>query len=193
MIIVCNPQFQLSNRVSYRRKTKYIHTQNRTILQVHYNPNVMDPWLELERIEENENPIKSASATASASASDDQSPSTSSGYRSPSDKFEDNFDAPLQRLPDSDEYLETLEKKLAKIRRDPDVVKQLSAKREQCMIELLENTDTLQYSTFEEPIDNSHSFIYRSFYPQRVAIKRGEIIGLVKNDQFNTSDKDESD
>lgn len=85
------------------------------------------------------------------------------------------------------------EKKLAKIRRDPDVVKQLSAKREQCMIELLENTDTLQYSTFEEPIDNSHSFIYRSFYPQRVAIKRGEIIGLVKNDQFNTSDKDESD
>lgn len=70
----------------------------------------MDPWLELERIEENENPIKSASATASASASDDQSPSTSSGYRSPSDKFEDNFDAPLQRLPDSDEYLETLGK-----------------------------------------------------------------------------------
>lgn len=68
--------------------------------------------------------------------------------------FEDNFDPVIhtnktefQKLNDSTEYLQLLENRLAKIKNDPTVLKQLREKREQCMRNLLDNGSASDFAS----------------------------------------------
>lgn len=124
-------------------------------------------------------------------------------------EFEDNFEPPKSdRLPDSDEYLALLgllkkkhsfpfsheqfffcsEAKLEKIRSDPNFLRQLAQKREDCMQALL-NSDNLseEIINLDTPVENSA--ILRTILPQRQALTQGELFELVQYDQLiNESD-----
>ncbi|EFA08712.1 hypothetical protein TcasGA2_TC006383 [Tribolium castaneum] len=72
-------------------------------------------------------------------------------------RFEDNF-VPSVRdtLPDSDQYLATLEKRLRDIKNDPDFLKQLRAKREACLQNLLNGeTQFERDDDLDAPVNNS--------------------------------------
>ncbi|XP_022917041.1 coiled-coil domain-containing protein 32 [Onthophagus taurus] len=105
--------------------------------------------------------------------------------------FEDDFQPKIfEKLPDSDQYLASLEAKLHKIKTDQDVIKQLQQKREECMNQLLNNT---QYSEdvdleLDEPIESST--VLRAITPQKQALTQGEIVELVKYDQLKEDDSE---
>ncbi|KAK5641716.1 hypothetical protein RI129_010263 [Pyrocoelia pectoralis] len=103
--------------------------------------------------------------------------------------FEDNF-KPLvsDTLPDSKEYLASLETKLAKLKADPNVLQQLAAKREACMRQLLiadSNPETdLELDTPIEP-----SPILRTIAPSKQALTEGELVTLIQYDQLINSEQ----
>ncbi|GLV34556.1 uncharacterized protein CBL_09036 [Carabus blaptoides fortunei] len=96
------------------------------------------------------------------------------------DSFEDNFKPSVsESLPDSQQYLQILENKLQKLKNDPDILRQLSEKREACMQQLLAGTDFDQdNSELEAPVNASA--ILRAIAPERQALTSGEIVELVK-------------
>ncbi|KAL1497654.1 hypothetical protein ABEB36_008576 [Hypothenemus hampei] len=101
-------------------------------------------------------------------------------------KFEDNF-IPVfyEKLPDHEKYLAALESKLQKLRSNPHVLKQLTAKKEFYMRQLLtEDSTPIALSSLETPIPDSP--ILRSILPQKQAIHEGELVEFIKYDQLST-------
>ena len=99
-------------------------------------------------------------------------------------EFEDNFE-PSNRLPDSDLYLESLERKLRKIKKNSTVLQQLVEKREACMQRLLNDNNFAHNSEsdleLEKPIERSE--FVRFIRPEQ-AQSVAEIVHLVNHDQL---------
>lgn len=105
-------------------------------------------------------------------------------------QFEDNFapsrsDFPSQqtRLPDSEDYLALLERKLKKLKSHPTVLQQLAERREACMQHLL--NDTVAQTTFNSNLDepvNNHELL-RFIKPEQ-ALSVAELVNLVKYDHL---------
>ncbi|XP_076269463.1 uncharacterized protein LOC143202058 isoform X2 [Rhynchophorus ferrugineus] len=107
-------------------------------------------------------------------------------------KFEDDF-IPLinnDKLPDHEAYLAILESKLRKIKSDPNVLRQLAAKKEGFMLQLLneEHSYSVEQSHLDEPIPNSQ--ILRTLLPQKQALNQGEVVELIKYDQLSSEADD---
>ncbi|XP_053691873.1 uncharacterized protein LOC128740360 [Sabethes cyaneus] len=141
--------------------------------------NVTDPW---------------SSSINSSSDINQQSDSNPSLLQ-----FEDNFEPtrfseqsiqkPQEgRLPDSDNYLAVLERKLKRIKTNPSVLQQLAERREVCMQHLLNdntngrfdrlNSDLLE---LEEPVNNYE--LLRFIKPEQ-ALSAAELVNLVKYDHL---------
>lgn len=85
------------------------------------------------------------------------------------------------------------ERKLKKIRNNPDVLAQLAEKRESCMQEFLTNgtyTEEDQHIDFE---NSATSLILKTIAPQKQALNPGELLELVKNDQLDLTSNNLSD
>ncbi|XP_066991225.1 uncharacterized protein [Anabrus simplex] len=104
--------------------------------------------------------------------------------------FEDNFE-PIDRLPDSAEYLATLEQKLAKLKErqsKKDLVQSLEETHKSCMLRLLaegtpfcRNQEDFELDT---PVANSHALL-RHIAPEKQALTLGELVELLKADQLS--------
>lgn len=154
--------------------------------------NVADPW-----------------NTNSNSSSDiNQQGDSGSSYL----QFEDNFEPPRTseqsiqqpqegRLPDSDNYLAVLERKLKRLKTNPSVLQQLAERREVCMQHLLNDSahrrsdpsesDLLE---LEEPVSN---YEFLRFIKPEQALSVAELVNLVKYDHLepdpaNTQEHEEA-
>ncbi|KAJ1527538.1 hypothetical protein ONE63_007507 [Megalurothrips usitatus] len=94
------------------------------------------------------------------------------------------------RLPDSAEYLASLENKLAKLkskRKSKDMVKSLQDKNMSSMIHFLsdENRTVMDDDDFilDTPVSNSHPLM-RHVAPDKQALTVGELVELLKADQL---------
>ncbi|PSN52687.1 hypothetical protein C0J52_06033 [Blattella germanica] len=107
-------------------------------------------------------------------------------------KFEDDFE-PSYRLPDSVEYLASLEKKLAKLKEKQskkDLVQSLEEKHKSCMLRLVSDGNassvTQEDLDLDAPINSNHPAhaLLRHIAPERQAITLGELVELLKADQL---------
>lgn len=134
-----------------------------------------DPWIEQDR-QANHLPSETTAVAASL-------------------EFEDNF-IPQQlpplnprepqdnRLPDSENYLATLEKRLNRVKTNPTVLQQLVERREAFMQSLLGGSTTLRSEAdleLEEPVNNIE--LLRFIRPEQ-ALSQAEIVQLVQHDQL---------
>lgn len=101
----------------------------------------------------------------------------------------------LEPLPDSDNYLRGLERKLEKIKKGANLVEALSEKRNDCLRQLLNSGDAdnnNEVLALDEPLNNIE--FYRHLQPVQ-ALSVGELVHIVKHDQLqqdqaqNTSDQ----
>lgn len=135
-----------------------------------------DPWIEQDRQATNHLPSETRAVDDSL-------------------EFEDNF-IPQQlpplnprepqdnRLPDSDNYLATLEKRLHRLKNAPTVLQQLAERREACMQSLLGGNVAFRSEAeleLEEPVSNSE--LLRFIRPEQ-ALSQAEIVQLVQHDQL---------
>uniref|UniRef100_A0A182MA09 Uncharacterized protein n=1 Tax=Anopheles culicifacies TaxID=139723 RepID=A0A182MA09_9DIPT len=109
-------------------------------------------------------------------------------------EFEDNF-IPVQpplnprepqdnRLPDSDNYLAALEKRLHRLKNHPSVLQQLAERREACMQSLLGGNVDLRTDAdleLEEPVNSNE--LLRFIRPEQ-ALSQAEVVQLVQHDQL---------
>jgi len=113
-------------------------------------------------------------------------------------EFEDNFipNDHLEvdcknNLPDSKRYLESLEKKLKKLKNDPKILEQLAQKREECLKNLINNSFSLDnsYVELDAPVggDSAVHDIYRHLYPIQ-PITVGETFHIINYDQLQEKD-----
>ncbi|XP_055543876.1 uncharacterized protein LOC129729376 [Wyeomyia smithii] len=120
---------------------------------------------------------------------------------SPFLKFEDNFEPPKApeqniqqpqegRLPDSDNYLAVLERKLKRLKTNPSVLQQLAERREVCMQHLLNDSafgrsdpSDLELLELEEPVNNYE--LLRFIKPEQ-ALSVAELVNLVKYDHLES-------
>lgn len=107
-------------------------------------------------------------------------------------KFEDNFE-PNDRLPDSVEYLASLEKKLTQLKErqsKKDLVQSLEEKRKSSMLRLVsENSNTpvtQEDLDLDAPVNSNHPahVFLRHIAPERQAVTLGELVELLKADQL---------
>lgn len=107
-------------------------------------------------------------------------------------KFEDNFE-PNDRLPDSVEYLASLEKKLTKLKErqsEKDLVQSLQEKHKSCMLRLVSESSNTPVSQedldLDAPVNSNHPahVFLRHIAPERQAITLGELVELLKADQL---------
>ncbi|CAO1353444.1 unnamed protein product [Diamesa hyperborea] len=103
--------------------------------------------------------------------------------------FEDNFTShettDTNKLPDSVDYIKKLESKLNKIKKDPNLLKELTEKREECIRNLLNSSSVLTSDSdleLEYPVNSSE--ILRHIIPQQ-ALNVGEIAHLINNDHLS--------
>ncbi|XP_058816601.1 uncharacterized protein LOC131679868 [Topomyia yanbarensis] len=88
------------------------------------------------------------------------------------------------RLPDSDNYLAVLERKLKRLKTSPTVLQQLVERREVCMQYLLNDTDRSSYCAdleLNEPINNYE--LLRFIKPEQ-AQSVAERVNLIKYDHL---------
>lgn len=113
--------------------------------------------------------------------------------------FEDNFTTSgtkptFQPLPDSDEYLRSLEKKLGKLKSNQKILDQLKSKREDCISNLLrDNTTSITNDEFLEldtPIQSSVQEVCRHFCPEQ-PLSIGEIVHIIQHDHLEKIVDDE--
>lgn len=71
---------------------------------------------------------------------------------------------------------------MEKIRSDPNFLRQLAQKREDCMQALLNSDSVDEILDLDTPIENST--ILRTILPQRQALTQGELVELVHYDQL---------
>ncbi|XP_045477668.1 uncharacterized protein LOC123682898 isoform X2 [Harmonia axyridis] len=110
-------------------------------------------------------------------------------------KFEDDFSIPISQtlsherlisaLPDSDQYLATLESKLKQLKSDSNIVEQLIAKREACMQQLLAGENVFaEEIDLDQPVNN-----LKNLLSSRQALNQGEIVDLLKHDQLENTEE----
>ncbi|XP_018788377.1 PREDICTED: uncharacterized protein LOC108968673 [Bactrocera latifrons] len=101
----------------------------------------------------------------------------------------------LEPLPDSDNYLRGLERKLQKIKKGANLVEALTEKRNDCLRHLLNSGDAdnnNEVLALDQPLNNIE--FYRHLQPVQ-ALSVGELVHIVKHDQLqqdqaqNTSDQ----
>ncbi|XP_058449135.1 uncharacterized protein LOC131429103 [Malaya genurostris] len=87
------------------------------------------------------------------------------------------------RLPDSDNYLAVLERKLKRLKTNPTVLQQLAERREVCMQYLLNDNDRLSCadSELDEPVNNNE--LLRFIKPEQ-PLSIAEVVNLVKYDHL---------
>ncbi|XP_055906382.1 uncharacterized protein LOC129941708 [Eupeodes corollae] len=123
-------------------------------------------------------------------------------------QFEDNFlpthniaNASIEkettehsRLPDSEDYLQSLEKKLKKIKKNPKILEALSEKRAECLRNLLEDNlfinkdETLELDAPISSGDSAVQELYRHHIQPVQALSVGEIVHIVKYDQLEAEE-----
>ena len=103
-----------------------------------------DPQLQSDSEQEEERPRPLCPTSASndpwrqeGSESGDASENATSGDNS----FSDSFRPPIERLPDSDEYLAALEAKLVRVQKKGSLVRDLQKKREDEMRRFIDSQD----------------------------------------------------
>uniref|UniRef100_A0A0A1WS98 Uncharacterized protein C15orf57 homolog n=1 Tax=Zeugodacus cucurbitae TaxID=28588 RepID=A0A0A1WS98_ZEUCU len=90
----------------------------------------------------------------------------------------------LEPLPDSDNYLRGLERKLQKIKKGANLVEALSEKRNDCLRQLLNSGDAdnnNEVLALDQPLNNIE--FYRHLQPVQ-ALSVGELVHIVKYDQL---------
>ncbi|XP_053945333.1 uncharacterized protein LOC128854902 [Anastrepha ludens] len=90
----------------------------------------------------------------------------------------------VEPLPDSDNYLRGLERKLQKIKKGANLVEALAEKRNDCLRQLLNNGDPDNNNAvlaLDQPLNNPE--FYRHLQPVQ-AISVGELVHIVKYDQL---------
>lgn len=76
-----------------------------------------------------------------------------------------------------------LEKRLQDLKNDPDILKQLQAKREACMQNLLNGETQFEENTeLDTPVANSQ--LIRTILPQKQALNKGEIVELINYEEL---------
>lgn len=80
------------------------------------------------------------------------------------------------------------ESRLRKLKSDPNVLRQLTEKREACMRQLLgeQTFSEPEALTLEQPVDDSP--LLRAVAPHRQALTQGETVELVKHDHLATEE-----
>jgi hypothetical protein len=95
------------------------------------------------------------------------------------------------KLPDSQQYLDLLERRLQKIRKDNGILQQLTQKREECLAHLL-NGDTgrlnsdydLELNAQVNSIENGVVLdLIRTMRPEQ-PLSMGEIVHIIEHDQL---------
>lgn len=109
-------------------------------------------------------------------------------------KFEDNFvTKEFQKLDDSEEYLKILENRLKKIKKNSGVLSQLKEKREECINNLLNASQTINTDKdfeLETEIESNKLVSHiQPIQPQTV----GEIAHLVKHDHLSQQKEEEDE
>jgi len=130
----------------------------------------MDPWLEINDKETSE--------------------TTLDVFTSFEDNFTNQNSTEFNKLPDSDQYLAILESKLERIKNDPNILSQLSKKREACINQLLQSDQ--QYKEDSELDENINpSSVLKFIAPQKIGLNQGEIVDFIQYDQLKTEDENE--
>lgn len=76
-----------------------------------------------------------------------------------------------------------LEAKLQKLKSDPDVLRNLAARREACMQQLLRGEIQLEEdSVLETPLTNS--VLIRTVFPHKQGLTQAEVVEFVKYDEL---------
>lgn len=118
----------------------------------------------------------------------EQSGTLSNEHSESHGEFEDNF-KPFKRLPDSEEYITSLENKLKRLKSKQgkkDLVQSLSEARQSCMVRLTtEGTDTADLSYLDSPLDRS--VILEKLAPEKQALTAGELVELSKADELEAN------
>lgn len=126
-------------------------------------------------------------------------------------QFEDNFhethslsnsgsNQNFVKLPDSEEYLAALEKRLAKIKKNPDTIKQLQTRRELAFRELLESDAPSNTILTDSQLDldatvqltenRTANEIIRHIQPVQ-ALTAGEVVPIIKHDHLRSKEEEE--
>lgn len=126
-------------------------------------------------------------------------------------QFEDNFhethslsnsgiNQNFEKLPDSAEYLAALEKRLAKIKKNPDTIKQLQTRRELAFRELLESDAPSNTILTDSQLDldatvqltenRTANEIIRHIQPVQ-ALTAGEVVPIIKHDHLRSKEEEE--
>ncbi|XP_055847841.1 coiled-coil domain-containing protein 32 [Episyrphus balteatus] len=102
------------------------------------------------------------------------------------------------RLPDSEDYLQSLEKKLKKIKKNPKILEALSEKRAECLRNLLEDNlfinkdESLELDAPISSGDSAVQELYRHIQPVQ-ALSVGETVHIVKYDQLEAEEEVEGE
>ncbi|KAG4078393.1 hypothetical protein HA402_013103 [Bradysia odoriphaga] len=108
--------------------------------------------------------------------------------------FEDNFTSTsTEKLPDSEEYLESLEKKLNKLKTNTSVLKQLTDRREECMEKLLNGTIDLPTNSdldFDDSSNRPVLQLVRHIIPEQ-ALNTTELVHIIKHDHLAATETTE--
>jgi len=147
----------------------------------------MDPWLTKDQVQETgckESVVADLENTLSTT-------NIKEGNSIPI-SFSDNFQ-PFQKLPDSGEYLASLETKLKNIQNSEkktsgDLLRSLEETRESYMVNLLSDSDDIGASavyedSFEELKINP---VLKKIVPEKQAITTEELVHLLKADQLGS-------
>lgn len=110
-------------------------------------------------------------------------------------QFEDNFTkSTFQPLPDSEEYLQSLEKKLKKLKTSQTLLNQLKSKREDCISNLLRdnsrNITNEELLELDTPIQSSVQEICRHFCPEQ-PLNVGETVHIIQHDHLEKIENSE--
>lgn len=165
-----------------------------------------DPWLVREKTINQESLENSSTDTNSNETTLNQIESNTTL------QFEDNFlpthnsintssnnkSSQHSRLPDSEDYLQSLEKKLKKIKKNPKILEALSEKRAECLRNLLEDNlfinkdESLELDAPISTGDSAVQELYRHIQPVQ-ALSVGETVHIVKYDQLEPEEDIEGD
>lgn len=83
-----------------------------------------------------------------------------------------------------------IEEKLNKIKSNPNVIEQLTKKKEECLNQLLNGPEYIHSDdlVLDEPVESTA--IMRTILPQKQALTQGEIVELLKYERLENSDID---
>lgn len=103
--------------------------------------------------------------------------------------FTDNFN---DKLPDSEEYLATLETKLDKLKKKSSIAKELAARRSDEARRMLDSS-AAALELFEDEDLNENSAINRRLFPEKQALTLSEIAKLLESDHLATQSEEQEE